>query len=106
MINKKILGLLGLATRAGKTIFGTESVTQAIQKKQVRLVIVAKDAAERTKKNIEKLCQENQIEQRVWASNSELSQAIGQVNKAIIGIKDQNFSNEIIKLIDGGDIIG
>ena len=33
MINNKILGLLGLATRAGKTVFGTESSKEAIEKK-------------------------------------------------------------------------
>ena len=35
MINNKICGLLGLATRAGKTVFGTEACMQAIEKKKI-----------------------------------------------------------------------
>ena len=36
----------------------------------------------------------------------ELSKSIGQVNKAVIVIKDENFAKELIKRIDGGEVIG
>ena len=39
-------------------------------------------------------------------SIEEISKTIGQCNKAIIGIKDTNFSNEIMKIINGGEAIG
>ena len=35
-----------------------------------------------------------------------LSKSIGKVNKAIIGLKDVNLSNEIKKIYNGGDVIG
>ena len=35
-----------------------------------------------------------------------LSKAIGKSNKAIIGIVDSNLSNEILKINNGGEIIG
>ena len=54
MEQNKALRLLGLATRAGKIAFGTESVIDTINKKKAKLVIVAEDAADRTKKNIQK----------------------------------------------------
>ena len=47
--NKKICGLLGLAMRAGKIEFGTEACIQGIEKNKVKLIIIATDAAERTK---------------------------------------------------------
>ena len=36
----------------------------------------------------------------------ELSKAIGKSNKAILGIKDINLSNEIQKINNGGEVIG
>ena len=36
----------------------------------------------------------------------EISKAIGKDNKAIIGLKDINFSKQIIKIINGGEAIG
>lgn len=106
MINNKITGLLGLATKAGKLTFGTESVKSTIIKKQAKLVIVANDAADRTKKNFTLLCEENKIPIRITQDIETISQSIGQVNKAVISIKDKNFSEGLIKIIDGGDTIG
>ena len=38
--------------------------------------------------------------------NVRVVKSIGKKNKAIIGITDINFSKEIIKRFDGGDVIG
>lgn len=102
----KALRLLGLATRAGKIAFGTESVIDTINKKKAKLVIVAVDAAERTKKNIVNKSNENNIKVRIYEKIDTLSKSIGKENKAVIAIKDGNFSNEILKIIDGGEVIG
>ena len=40
------MGLIGLATRAGKIVFGTDACLEQIIKKNAKLVIVAKDASE------------------------------------------------------------
>ena len=42
----------------------------------------------------------------VQGSIEELSKAIGKVNKAILGIEDINLSSEIMKINNGGEIIG
>ena len=49
MINKKILGLVGLAARARKICFGADSVEDKINKHKVKIVIIATDASNRTK---------------------------------------------------------
>ena len=60
----------------------------------------------RTKKNFEMLCTNNHIPFIVFGAIEENSKAIGQVNKAVIGIKDKNLSDAIIKSINGGEFIG
>ncbi len=106
MIKNKVTGMLGLAKKAGKLTFGTESVRSAIIKKQAKLVIIAEDAADRTKRNFTMLCEKENIPIRITKKVEEMSQAIGQVNKAVISINDKNFSEGLIKIIDGGDTIG
>ena len=94
MTNKqRVCGLIGLATRAGKTTFGTEACMFGIEKK-------------RTKLNFEKACSSKQIEFRIYLNIEEISSSIGKQNKAVVGINDINYSNEILKIIDGGEVIG
>lgn len=106
MINKKIGGLLGLAMRAGKIVFGTEACLQDIEKNKVKLILIANDAAARTKMKFNNMGRDKSIPIKECLTIEEMSKAIGKDNKAVIGIKDVNFSNEIIKIIDGGEAIG
>ncbi len=104
--NQKVSGLIGLATRAGKVTFGAEACQTAIQKRKVKLVIIAADAAERTKKNFNDICQKYNVPIIEILDIEQLSNCIGKENKAIISINDINFSKEICKIVNGGEIIG
>lgn len=104
--NKKVMGLLGLCTKAGDICFGTDACTELIQRNKVKLVVVAKDAADRTKRNFKFLCDKNNIKILEFATIEEISSAIGKKNKAVIGIKNSNLACEIYKIINGGEIIG
>lgn len=106
MISSRVCGLLGLATRAGKTVFGTEACIQALEKNKIKLIIIAKDAAERTKMNFKNICNKSNVPILEYLSAEEISKSIGKNNKAVVGIKDTNFSKEIIKIINGGEAIG
>lgn len=104
--NNKIYGLIGLARKAGKISFGRESSQETVQKGKAKLVIVAKDSSQRTKESFEKLCQKYNVPIEIIGEIEELSKSIGQENKAVIVIKDNNFAKELIKRIHGGEIIG
>ena len=106
MINNKVYGLLGLATKAGKIIFGTESCLDMIYKKKVKLIIVAEDSSERTKDKFKKLSTGYKIPIIIAGNIEELSKAIGKSNKAILGIEEPNLSSEIQKINNGGEVIG
>ena len=106
MINNKILGLIGLAARARKVCFGADSVEDRINRRQVKLLIVAEDASERTKDKFKKIAEKENVPIIVKGEIELLSKAIGKSNKAIIGIEDINLSNEIQKINNGGEVIG
>lgn len=106
MINNKILGLIGLAARARKVCFGADSVEERINKKKVKMLIVAEDASQRTKDKFNKIAKEKNVPIIIKGEIELLSKTIGKSNKAIIGIEDINLSNEIQRINNGGEIIG
>ena len=108
MVNKenKIYGLLGLAMKAGKLSFGTESCIDMLNKNKVKLLILAKDSSERTIENFYRICKEKNIPVYTFGNKDEISKSIGKNNKTVIGIKDKNLAGAIKKILDGGDVIG
>lgn len=106
MINKKILGLIGLAAKARKVSFGADSVEQQIKRRKVNLLIIAEDSSQRTKEKFKKISETYQIPIIIVGEIELLSKAIGKSNKAILGIEDSNLSKEIQKISNGGEIIG
>ena len=106
MINNKILGLIGLAAKARKVCFGADSVEERVNKKQVKLLVVAEDASDRTKDKFSKIAEKKNVPIIIKGEIEILSKAIGKSNKAIIGIEDINLSNEIQRINNGGEVIG
>ena len=102
MVNR-IYGLLGISSKAGKILSGTDSVLEEMTKKKVKLVIVAQDASEKTIKNIKYYTDKENVELIVYGTISDNSKAIGKQNKTVIGIKDKNLADAILKVFHGGD---
>ena len=66
MINK-VNGLLGLSAKSGNILAGTDLVLDEMLKKRVKLVILASDASEKTKKKHEVLlCQSKCRNSNIW----------------------------------------
>lgn len=103
MVENKIYGLLGISAKAGKVLSGTDMVLDGINKGKVAMVIIAQDASEKTKKNIEYFCQKENVEMIIFGDIFNNSKAIGKQNRAIIGIADINLAKAIKKQIFGGE---
>lgn len=56
MNKEKILQFLGLATRARKLVTGEELVISEVRRGNAKLVIVAEDASENTRKKLHDKC--------------------------------------------------
>lgn len=102
----KIYGLLGLCMKAGKICFGTESCIDMLNKRKIKLLILAKDSSERTIENFQRICEFNNVPLYIFSSKDELSKSIGKNNKTVFGIRDKNLADAIKKILDGGDVIG
>ncbi len=105
MVNK-IYGLLGISAKAGKILSGTDSVLGEMSKGNVKLVIVAEDTSLKTIKNIEYYSKKENVEMIIFGTISDNSKAIGKHNRAIIGVKDKNLADAILKVFHGGGKVG
>lgn len=106
-INRRVLGMLGLSSKAGKMVCGTDATIGEIERHKVALVIVAEDASEKTKKNMKFICEKNKVKIIEFGKIDEISRTIGKNNKAIIGIKSKSLADGILKLMNenGGDLL-
>ena len=87
----KKLSNLGLCKRAGGLITGEELVIEGIRSGKVFLVFLAKDAGENAKKQIKDKSKFYNVEVNESFTTDELSNAIGQANRKVIGITVKNF---------------
>ena len=105
MVNK-VYGLLGISAKAGKIVCGMDAAIEEIEKHEIYLVIVAEDTSQKTIKNIKYYCDKENIEFIIFGTIFENSKSIGKHNKAIIGVKDKNLADAIMKEIHGGELFG
>lgn len=96
----KCYGMLGISAKAGKLVSGFDAVVDGIKKNQVKLVILANDISDKTKKEIEFTCEKFKIPLKVFGTIEQNSHAIGKKNRAIIGIADLGLAMQIQKIID------
>ncbi len=90
---------------AGKIVSGTDAVCDELNRNKVKLLIVAKDASQKTVDNIKFLAQRRKVPVLVIGTIENNSRAIGRSNRAVIGVKDKNIT-EGIKKICGGEAFG
>lgn len=97
---EKVYSLLGLATRAGKIVSGDDSTLIELKKGKVSLVLVSSDASNNTKKLFNDKCSYRNIDLINFSTKLQLGLAIGKAPRAVVGIKDKNFSNKIKEYLE------
>lgn len=95
----RILNLMQFARKAGKLKGGTDACLRELHQRHLYLIIIAKDAAERTHSRINyELSASGQKIQIISFSEREiLSAALGMPLTAVFGISDKNFANKMIE---------
>ncbi len=101
----KALGLLGLARRAGKLTVGHDAVVSSMAAHRSRLVIIAEDASENTKKSVLRSAEEYGTHTIiVCGTKDEISYAIGKT-AAVVSVDDEGFAKGLRKVV-GNEVSG
>ena len=101
MENKKILSLLGLATRSRNVVSGEFMTEKSVKEGTAKVVIVAGDASDNTKKEFTDMCKFYKVPCYILGTKEELGHCMGKELRASLSITDEGFAKSIIKNIQG-----
>ena len=90
--DKKILNLIGLATKAGKAPSGEFSTEKAVKE--------GKEASENTKKMFRNMCTYYEVPLYYFGKKEELGRAMGKEMRASLAIVDGGFAGALEKLMN------
>lgn len=91
---------MGFAARSRNLAAGYNTCILLMEKKKLRLLILAGDLAENTVKKMSQQCDRNNVEYRIFGNREQLSQITGKRDNGIYGITDKHFAEIICKEID------
>ena len=97
MEHKRILSLLGLALRGKHLAVGEEPVEAAARARDARVILLASDAADNTRRRVEHFADAGQcIWLRVPFTKEELGGAVGRNATAIVAVTDIGLANAVV----------
>lgn len=97
LVKDKVLSLISLATKAGKTVSGEFMTERETKSGRAALVIVAEDSSENTKKKFQDMCGFYEVSICFYGDKDTLGHAMGKQFRASLAILDEGFADGIQK---------
>ncbi len=96
---KKIVNLMQFARKAGKIVAGADACIRELKSRGLRLIVIAKDSAERSVRRIEYEIKEQAPQTPLLRLGSQetLSTALGVHQTGIYGVKDKQFAARMLE---------
>ena len=97
MDSNRILSLLGLALRGGNLAVGEEPVEAVARARDARVLLLASDAADNTRRRVEHFAEAGQcLWLRIPFTKAELGRAVGRSSAAVTAVTDIGLANTIV----------
>lgn len=93
------LNIVGLAFRARKCSTGEDTIINDIRNKKAKLVLIASDISESTRKKLTDKCNTFQIPYIEVEDRSILGSAIGKSERVAVAILDEGFATKLKTLL-------
>lgn len=88
----KAYSMISLTNKAGKLVTGEDAVRNSIRSGKIKLVVVAEDASDNTKKRFGNSAAFYNIPLVIWGFKEMLGSCIGKSERSVLGITDESFS--------------
>ena len=93
----KIFSMIGMATKAGKTVSGEFATEKAVKTGKAFLVIVSEAASDNTRKMFSNMCSYYHVPMYVYGTKEDLGHSMGKEFRASLAITDEGFAKSIEK---------
>lgn len=98
-MNDRLLSFLGLCKKAGYLISGAETVTKSMREGRAKLVMLAADLSDNTKKEVKRAAGQYGVNLReLSCDKDELSFALGK-HCGVICVTDGGFADKILTML-------
>ena len=97
MQQDKILSTISLATKAGKTVSGEFSVEKAVKEGKARLVVVALEASDNTKKMFRNMCEFYKVPVYFYGTKEGLGHFMGKEFRVSMAVTDEGLAKAVEK---------
>ncbi|MCI1723715.1 MAG: ribosomal L7Ae/L30e/S12e/Gadd45 family protein [Lachnospiraceae bacterium] len=97
----KYLSSLGLAEKAGRVMSGELMTEKAVRSGKAKLVFVASDSSDNTKKKFTNLCDHYNVPVYFPDTKDVIGHAIGKEFRASLAVIDDRFAELIVRNING-----
>ncbi|MDO4744228.1 MAG: ribosomal L7Ae/L30e/S12e/Gadd45 family protein [Clostridia bacterium] len=101
--SEKFYRMLGLCTRAGAVAFGEGGVKDSIRGKTARLVIVADDGSDNTKKKFRNNCSFYSVPYFEHGDRFALGNATGRSFAVVLSITNKDLADSLIKVLNDSE---
>ena len=96
----KVLSYIGLSAKSGKIASGEFSTEKAVKEGKAKLVIVAEDSSDNTKKMFTNMCTYYDVPIYFYSNKSELGHAMGKEMRASLALLDQGLADAVTKVME------
>lgn len=93
----KVFSLLGLAARSRNVVSGEFSTEKSVKEGKARLVLVAEDASDNTKKLFTNKCTFYHVPIYFIGTKDELGHAMGKEARASLAVTDDGFAKALME---------
>jgi len=101
--NNGWVSFLGLAYRARKVVSGEETVVQSVRREQAKLVLLSKDASDRTTKTITDKCRFYKVPFVFVSDRKTLGEAIGKAERVVVAVTDPGFGDKLKAMFESNN---
>ena len=92
--------MIGLATKAGKTVSGEFSTEKAVKTGKAWLVIVSEEASDNTRKMFTNMCTYYKVPLYFFGTKEELGHSMGKEMRASVAVLDSGLAKALVKQLN------
>ena len=95
----KVYSMLGIARKGGKISIGFDVTCLDVKDKKSKLVLIASDASDKTKKNMQFTCDKYDIKYVEYGEKEILGKSLGRKVVSVLSINDTNIASYLLNNI-------
>lgn len=95
----KIYSILGIARKGGNISIGYDVTCLDVKDNKSKLVLIATDASDKTKKNVQFICDKYETKYIEYGEKEILGKSLGKKMVSVISVKDMNIASYLLNNI-------